>query len=106
MMKRRDFTRLAARVAFGATFSLMLGGCASDTLVASPVPEVGFQHLKPIRLNVARIDVGSTYQSPMAPPNAEHRFPTSPAKAMTNWAKQRLHSGGEPGTGKIGRAHV
>lgn len=90
MMNRRHFARLSV----GAVLAAVLGACATDTPISGPVPEVGFQHLKPINLNVARVDVRVAYQGPMQAPNAEHRFPTSPAQAMNNWAKRRLQAVG------------
>lgn len=80
---------------------LALSGCATDSPIAGPVPEVGFQHLAPVRLNVSNIEVKSTYQSPMKAPNAEHRFSTTPAQAMMGWAKSRLQAAGGPNSGAI-----
>lgn len=90
MINRRHFLMLGAVLAVAA--------CATDTPIAGPVPEVGFQHLAPIRLNVVDVQVNSEYQSPMKAPNAEHRFPTSPAQAMMGWAKSRLQAVGGPGS--------
>ena len=75
---------------------LMLGtaaivsGCATDTPIAGPIPELGFQHLPPMFLNVGRVQVKNEYIAPMKAPNAEHRFPTPPAQAMASWAKSRI----------------
>jgi len=95
MMNRRNFVKLTASAAFAA----VLSACATDTPIAGPVPEVGFQHLPPINLNVARVEVQTAYQSPMKAPNAEHRFPTPPAQAMVNWAGSRLKAVGGPDSG-------
>ena len=95
MMNRRDFIKLTA----GAAFAAVLSACATDTPIPGPVPEVGFQHLTPILLKVARVEVQSAYQSPMKAPHAEHRFPTSPAQAMTNWANRRLKAVGGSNSG-------
>ena len=99
MIKRRDFVKLAASTAFVAALPAALAGCATDAPLAGPVPEVGFQHLAPIGLKVSHVEVQSVYQSPMKAPNAEHRFPTSPVQAMTNWANRRLHAVGEADSG-------
>jgi len=99
MIKRRDFVKLSASAAFAAALPAALTACATDSPIAGPVPEVGFQHLSPISLKVSRVEVQSAYQSPMKAPNAEHRFPTSPAQAMTNWANRRLQAVGEADSG-------
>lgn len=95
MINRRHFVRLTV----GVCFAVALAACASQAPIAGPVPEVGFQHLSPIHLNVSSVEMRSAYQSPLKTPNAEHLFPTSPAKAMMNWAKRRLQSFGAPGSG-------
>ena len=99
MIKRRDFVKLTTSAVFAAALPATLTACASDSPIAGPVPEVGFQHLGPIRLNVARVEVQTAYQSPMKAPHAEHRFPTSPAQAMANWANSRLKAVGGSDSG-------
>ncbi|OEJ69223.1 hypothetical protein [Magnetovibrio blakemorei] len=76
----------------------VLAACASEAPLAGPVPKIGFAHLGTIPLNVDRIGVSSTYQSPMKAPNAEQRFPTSPAQAMKIWAGSRLQAVGGAGS--------
>lgn len=88
MMKRRAFLTLGG--------ALLVAACATDTPIAGPVPQVGFQHLEPIRLMVADVKLSNGYQSPLKAPNAEHRFATSPAQAMLAWAKSRLQAVGDP----------
>jgi len=100
MINRRHFLMLAAAATFGATLS----GCATDTPIAGPVPELGFQHLPIIRLDVSDVLVRSAYQSPLKAPNAEHLFATTPAQAMSNWAKARLQPAARPATGSNGAA--
>lgn len=67
-----------------------LSGCVKDQAIGGPVAEVGFQHLSKIRLNVAEVNVKSNYKGSMQSPNVEHRFPTSPERAMFDWALTRL----------------
>ncbi|MBL4614750.1 MAG: hypothetical protein JKY27_07750 [Magnetovibrio sp.] len=93
MINRRHFMMLGAVLAPSA--------CATDAPIAGPVPEVGFQHLAPVRLNVSIVEVQSSYQSPMKAPNAEHRFATPPAQAMMGWAKSRLRAVGGSGNGAV-----
>lgn len=81
-----------AGAALGAV--LALSACANDKPLPGAVAEVGFSHLSSWTLNVARIDMTSAYQSPMQAPNAEHRMPTSPERAMLDWAKARFQAQG------------
>jgi hypothetical protein len=57
-------------------------------------PELTFQHLKLLSLNVARLEIVSSYNQPMRPPNVDHLFHTQPASALSRWAKDRLHANG------------
>lgn len=87
MMNRRHFL-------ISAVGALALGACATGEPIAGPVPQVGFAHLPPLVLNVARVDVASHYKSPMHAPNAEHRLPAPPERALFDWALARLKASG------------
>lgn len=76
---------------------LALSACASDQPLPGPVPQLGFSHLAPLTFNVSRVDITSDYVSPMAAPNVEYQLPTSPQRAMTDWAEARLRA--NPGGG-------
>lgn len=91
MMNRRHFI-ITAATALGATLSL--SACAASEPIASPVAQVGFAHLPVLTFNVARVDVVSHYKSPMHAPNAEHRMPAPPERALFDWALARLKSSG------------
>jgi hypothetical protein len=91
MMNRKHILMITG-AALGAVMAL--SACASDKALPGPIAEVGFAHLAPWTFNVARVDLTSAYQSPMQAPNAEHRIPTSPERAMLDWAKARLHAQG------------
>ena len=68
---------------------LVIGGCAS--VPPSPdYPELTFAHLGRISLDVARIQVKSTYVPPLKAPHVEHRAPLPPYAAIQRWAEQRL----------------
>ena len=77
-----------------------LAGCASEE-VAAPVPQLRFDYLKPIYFKVASVNIEQTYKSPMAAPNVEQRFPTSPADAMTGWAQARIKAAGTTGVARF-----
>lgn len=88
------------------TFALMAPvlvfsqGCET-TSPASQIQQMGFSHLEPIRLNVAKVEISSTYATPMKAPNIEHRFPTSPQRAAMKWALERLEAAGETGLARF-----
>jgi hypothetical protein len=67
----------------------LLVGCDS----APPRPtfaDIRFTDAPPIRLAVAGIDVVSEFKSSFQSPHVEHLFPVPPARAMENWAHDRL----------------
>ncbi|MEE2995843.1 MAG: hypothetical protein VX700_01740 [Pseudomonadota bacterium] len=75
-------------------------GCNAD-VQNSGFPEISFAHLKPISLNVARIEVENRYVSPAVRPNVEHKFPSSPAAVAVNWARDRLRAVGASGVARV-----
>lgn len=85
MINRRHFL-----IGFGAT--LGLAACASGEPLPGPMAQQGFAHLPPFRFRASRLDVRSAYRAPMQAPNAEHRMPTPPEKAMLDWANTRLQA--------------
>jgi len=60
-------------------------------------PEITFQHLPPIRLDVAEIVYSPRYQAPVNSPNIGHEFPTSPVTATERWIADRLIAAGSQG---------
>ena len=81
---------------------LALGLAACETpVVVQSLPELTFVHLKPIKLDVATIEVVSQYRPPMKPPNVEHLFPTPPLKALRRWAGDRLKAVGKSGSARL-----
>ena len=78
----------------------LLAGCAGSA--ERPVyPQISFAHLSKIALDVARVDVASTYVSPATEPNVEHRFPVSPAASAMNWGRDRLQPVGSGGVARV-----
>lgn len=79
---------------------LVLAACQPPVL-PPPIPDLTFSHLEPINLDVGRIEIVEKYVPPLKAPNVEHDFPTSPATAMRQWAKDRLRAVGEIGTARL-----
>jgi hypothetical protein len=75
---------------------LCLLGLAGCTLpVERPdFPELTWNHLPPITLDVAEIEIIDATQPTGASPHVEHLFPLPPAKAAERWARDRLRAGG------------
>lgn len=78
----------------------ILAGCAG-TADRPVYPQISFAHLPKIALDVARVDVASTYVSPATEPNVEHRFPVSPAASAMNWGRDRLQPVGAGGIARV-----
>lgn len=78
----------------------LLAACETPVQVKDQ-PELGFKHLGPLKLNVARIDVVSHYRPTHQSPYVEHLFPTPPAKAIQIWAKDRLRAVGKTGSARL-----
>jgi len=57
-------------------------------------PDLTFQHLKLLSLNVAKVEIVNSYNQPMSAPYVDHLFHTPPAGALSSWAKDRLHASG------------
>lgn len=78
---------------------VIASGCASDP--PPPLPDVTFDHLAPINLDVITVETRSSYRPPLAPPNVDHRFPIPPEQAMRRWASRRLKSVGVAETSRF-----
>lgn len=92
-------TRPMPRLAI-VLFALAVTAC-TQTPPAARLPELGFAHLPPIRLDVGSIDVVQAYNPPMRAPNVEHQLPVSPATAAERWARDRLQAGGSRGVARF-----
>jgi hypothetical protein len=65
------------------------------------MPEpVGLAYLsnKPLRLNVARVEVVKQYQSSSRPPHVENELPVPPTAMIQQWAQDRLLPVGKGGS--------
>ncbi len=86
------FPGLKAILLLAAT-SLTLVGC-EITPERNVYPELTYQHLDPIRLDVRDIVVEQAYAPPLAEPNVDHDFPVKPMDAAARWAQDRLVAAG------------
>ena len=87
-------------IIFILVLSLFVISCET-TLQEQKLPDLTFSHLKPIKLNVAKIIVEVRYKPTLREPNVEHLFPTPPAEALKQWAKDRLLPVGVFGEAKL-----
>ncbi|NQU62083.1 MAG: hypothetical protein HQ512_13215 [Rhodospirillales bacterium] len=78
----------------------LLAACETPVKSVSQ-PELGFKHLGPLKLNVAKIDVVARHRPPLKSPYVEHLFPTPPMKAVQIWARDRLQAVGKTGTARL-----
>lgn len=79
-----------------AVFGFALAACEA-TVPSRTFPELTYQHLGPIKLNVASMEIVNAYKAPMSEPNVDHLFPTSPSGALTRWGEDRLIAAGSSG---------
>jgi hypothetical protein len=76
--------------------SLLLAACAPTPNMPAPV---GLAYLanKPIRLNVARVEVIKKYKSSSTAPHVENDFPVPPVAMIQQWVQDRLQPVGKTG---------
>ena len=80
-------------------FSVMAMGLAACQPPGKPkYPDITFDHLPPIELNVAEIVIKTPYQEPLEPPHVGEQFPVSPSRAARRWAADRLRAVGDRGS--------
>lgn len=84
----------------GLCLILSLTDCEKN-LPQTSYPELRFNHLPFINLDVARIEIVEKYRSPLRLPNVEHELPAAPATIMRNWAKDRLRAKGTNGIARF-----
>ena len=85
-----------ASIRLVAPLALALAACAPPP-PAPQFPELTYAHLGAIRLDVARFEIVVEYDPPLAAPNVEHTFPTTPATAAERWARDRIQALGDTG---------
>ncbi|MGB0570658.1 MAG: hypothetical protein ACPGQM_01115 [Alphaproteobacteria bacterium] len=88
--------RFNRRTALAGLSGLILAGCTTPS-PAPRYPELTFNHLPPIRLDAASLEIVDEFKPSFAAPNVEHLMPVSPAAAMRRWALDRLKPVGRGG---------
>lgn len=76
--------------------TLFLGACSPSSQLPEPI---GLAYLtnKPLRLNVARVEVIKKYQSSSTPPHVENDLPMPPVAMIQQWVQDRLLPMGKTG---------
>lgn len=72
---------------------LLLGACNTPPSSSSS-PQITFQHLAPLSLQVRSIEVVRAYQSPGQAPHVDHQLSQPPADVAARWAQDRLRPAG------------
>jgi len=89
------------KLLLAAVCALGLTGCTQTAVPVQNLPEITFQHLVPISLNVAKIELVDQSKSALGGKHVEHLFPTSPKKAISNWVRDRLVATGTSGLARV-----
>lgn len=77
-----------------AGFAMAILASCETSLPLDGFPELRYNHLPPIRLDAARIEVVEQYKSTGVKPYVEHDFPQRPAALAARWATDRLKAVG------------
>lgn len=75
-------------------FAALLAGCVTNPQVAARLPDMTFDNLKKVELNVRSVEVRDDYLSPMMPPHVEHLFSVPLYTVAENLLKSQLISMG------------
>jgi len=79
----------------------LLAACAGDGEPPPAIERLRYDHLQPLRLAVAEIEVLDEYRPPRRAPNVEHRAPTPPYEAARKMAEDRLRAVGTTGRARF-----
>lgn len=79
--------------------AVMLAGCQPPG--KPQYPEITFDNLPPIQLDVAKIVINTPYQEPLDLPHVGEQFPVSPSRAARRWVEDRLRAVGSNGTAVV-----
>ena len=74
----------------------LLTACSQAPL-PDRLPPLSFTQTAPFRVMAAQVRVDQNYQPPLARPNVEQEFATTPAQAIGIWARDRLQAAGSGG---------
>jgi len=92
--------QLLKSIAVAACVGLLVSSCQTS-VPTEKQPELTFNHLEPLKVNVASVEVKITYKATPGVNHVEERFPTSPAKAINRWIVDRVRPVGGPNSGKL-----
>lgn len=81
---RHANTRLLVAVA-----ALLLASCSTPDQ-PQVFPDVTFEHLQPLQVDAARVDINMRYTPPRQPPNVEHLSPLTFESAINTWVSRRF----------------
>lgn len=77
--------------------ALVLAGLVAGCNSTPPRPtyaDIRFTDEPPIRLAVGGVDIQSEWHPSIQPPHVEHLFPVELARALENWARDRIATAG------------
>jgi hypothetical protein len=83
------------RVLITLPFLLGLAACNTPTS-RQTFPDITFQHLAPIKLDVGHVEIVQAYRADPAN-DVDDQFPEAPAKVAAQWAQDRLQAAGSRG---------
>jgi hypothetical protein len=89
--------RLAATACLAA---LALAACAGEPPPPPPLAprSLDYTYLTPLRLDVARVEIGEGFVAPRIPPYVDHRMAVEPRAALERMARDRVLPWGTEGT--------
>lgn len=79
-----------------ALIALALSACTLPD--PATAPDLSLEGVRPVRLNVAAIEIVEAYRPPMGPPNVDHLFRTPPAAATRALLDRALVAAGPVNT--------
>ena len=85
--------RILKSWALAVGLSVLLAACET-TVPPKQFPDLRYTHMPAISLAVSRVVVVEQYQSSTAKPHVEAEFPVLPARAASQWLKDRLSAVG------------
>lgn len=86
------------RRVFALLFAALPLAACSTADPSQTLPEITFEHMAPLRIEAATLEIDNAYRPPMDRAHIEGEAPVAPAEALVTWAKDRLHPTGSPGT--------
>lgn len=88
---------LLATIGTGLLCATILGACETPAPTET-FPEMTFQHLPALKLDVAKIEKSMAPGADTSTPEAAAQFPVLPSKVVSRWADDRLKAAGTGGT--------